>query len=52
MEHIFATSDKRRLQLRDARMAFGGRGRMTFGEGEREKGGGVVRTVSTSCASV
>ncbi|KAL1676900.1 WD40-repeat-containing domain protein [Schizophyllum commune] len=47
MEHIFATSDKRRLQLRDARMAFGGRGRMATGEGEREKGGGVVRTFHT-----
>ncbi|KAI4528008.1 WD40 repeat-like protein [Schizophyllum commune Loenen D] len=39
MEHIFATSDKRRLQLRDARMA--------FGSGESEKGGGVVRTFHT-----
>ncbi|KAL1745791.1 WD40-repeat-containing domain protein [Schizophyllum fasciatum] len=37
MEHIFATSHKMRLQLRDARMAFGARAEQ----------GGVVRTYNT-----
>ncbi|TRM60627.1 WD40-repeat-containing domain protein [Schizophyllum amplum] len=39
LEHIFATSDKQRLQLRDARMAFGSRSSLSDG--------GVVRTYST-----
>ncbi|KAI5897082.1 WD40 repeat-like protein [Schizophyllum commune H4-8] len=54
MEHIFATSDKRRLQLRDARMAFGGRAGTAF-EGRDARTafgaswdrGGVVRTFHT-----